>query len=302
MKLSIVTITCRRQPLFKKMADTIAANLKNTPMDLIWICVDDRLWHENAAERRQELIDAVDGRFTVRHEPPKPSRFRGPARVSAQDLPDHNGARNTGLALALALSGKDSYVLYLDDCTLLSQSVFAVLKVAAEKFSGLRVPIFTKRDLNVPMNGVVTDHEIGGLHLVPCAETTVAGGCFGAPMSYLLGIDGFDEAYGGESGREDIDAFVRMSRLGLRWLTSKRCAAIQLLHTHTKDDVSLVAEAHRGNSNRHLYAALLKDRRRTLPSTPQEKIGAIGAHTPYLEPQPPEAALARGELGTESQN
>lgn len=270
--LTVITPTCRTEPRFQEMADSIAGQIPLAgPYLLTWVVVDDRLWYDGAAERRAKLVEAVAGRFQVVHLPPKPSPWRGPARVGPRgegdcDLPDHNGARNTGLAVAMTLyPASDHYILFVDDCTVLSQSVFTVAQVAAEKNAGLRVPISVKRNIAMPRDGRVPFGESGGLHLVPAKAVSVAGGCFGAPLEAFLRIGGFDEIYSGEAGKEDLDATVRIERLGVKWLTTKRCTAIQLLESHTKGEVTGSPEALAGRKNAQHWNALIKDRSRTLP-------------------------------------
>lgn len=268
MKLAIVTITVRPEPRFADVANAIAGNLLSTGKldhDVGWIVVDECLSGpaETSAARAQVLKQAVADRFPLIHVEPKPSRVRGRQRQTAEDLPDQNSARNTGLALAIALEA--DYVIYLDDCTIPTQSLLQVAFLAAEKGACLRVPIVFKQDIAVPQDGKVAMGESGGMHLVPCKATTAAGGCFGMPTAALEAICGFDEVYAGAMGKQDLDAFVRAERSGWKWMTSKRCAAIQLSKTHDKASVSRNDEALSGRASVKPWNALLKDKQRFLP-------------------------------------
>ena len=265
-KLALVTITCRPEPRFGDVANALTAGIIGSGgPDLTWIVVDDVLWDESRApQRRDQLAKAVDGRFALYHYPPKPSKVRGPGRETTEDLPDQNNARNTGLAFAIAL-GAD-YVIYLDDCTIPTLSLLQCAMVAAEKNACLRVPIVFKNDIAVARDGRVLHGESGGLHFVPCKATTAAGGCFGMPTEALIDIGGFDEVYAGAMGKQDLDAFVRTERAGWKWITTKRCVAIQLGKTHDKASVSRNDEALSGRPSQKPWNALLRDKTRFMPT------------------------------------
>ena len=99
MRLSVITITCRRDPRFARMAQAIAANLARHPeVELEWIVVDEKLWYDEPT-RDKEFFDALEScsaarddeladRFAARHVMPKPSKWRGPD-VDV-DRPDHS--------------------------------------------------------------------------------------------------------------------------------------------------------------------------------------------------------------------
>lgn len=281
MKLAVITPTCRREPRFDLMAQTIAANAALGHFEsVLWIVVDDRLWDPEAEPaRRQQLADAI-GTLSIQvvHVPPKPSPWRGPSRTTDEDLPDHNGARNTGLNFA----GEADYIFFLDDCSVITKSTFTCLTEAAKHDACLRVPWFsTKAPLPVPPDGRVALHETGGLHLANCSAMTVAGGCFGAPKKAFADVGGFDEIYSGTRGKNDLDIALRMERFGYKWLTSRRCASIQLNKTHSSDEVSKNQKALSGIDGTKHWNALLKDRRRFLPvaagtDVPSEEFMAQG--------------------------
>lgn len=268
MKIAIITITCRDEPRFLEMARTIHA----AGGDVTWIVVDDRLWYPSANDRRAQLATiAKENKLELVHIEPKPSAFRGP-NVD-EDLPDHNGARNTGVAEALAI-GAD-YLLFLDDCTVISTNTIKVVEAAAATQNGLRVRIFNEKDaFTVPPTGKIHKHEEGAITFVPVSATTVAGGCFGVPAKAVLEAGGFDEIYGGEVGKEDIDLCLRVERLGYRFVTTRACAAMQILASHTYENVTQSDGAWRGVKNLDHWSALGADVKRTQPATPC-RLGAM---------------------------
>lgn len=271
MKLAIVTITCRPEPRFADMAKSIIGSILSVPdkskdHEIVWIVVDEQLaagTPEGRRAREAGLAEVVGDVLPVLHCVPKPSKVRGPTRETPEDLPDQNNARNTGLAVALAAEA--DYALYLDDCTVITQSTIQAVLVAAANDHCLRVPIIFKNDVLVPESGKVAMGETGGLHFVPCKATTAAGGCFGMPIAALLAISGFDEVYAGAMGKQDLDAFVRAERAGWKWMTTKRCAAIQLGKTHDKASVSRNDEALSGRASVKPWNDLLRDKTRTTP-------------------------------------
>lgn len=287
MNLAIITITCRPEPRFLDVANAIAGSLiasgQRAP-EAAWIVVDDLLSGgspETRIAREAGLKRVVDDRFALYHVAPKPSPVRGPWRETPEDLPDQNNARNTGLAMAVAIGAQ--YVVYLDDCTIPTQSLLQVAFLAAEKGVCLRVPIVFKSDIVVPKDGKVAMGESGGMHLAPCKATTAAGGCFGMPVDALKTINGFDEVYAGAMGKQDLDAFVRAERAGWKWMTSKRCAAIQLSKTHDKASVSRNDEALSGRPSMKPWNALLRDKQRFLPVVDWELAKHVKAAKDHLE-------------------
>jgi hypothetical protein len=295
MKLAIVTITCRPEPRFADMVKAIAGSISASKIEPkpYWIVVDDVL---NAAETRiarsEGLKRIVDSQFGLLHVQPKPSKVRGPWRTTPEDLPDQNNARNTGLTFAIAMDA--DYVLYVDDCTVITQSTIQAVLACAEKNVCLRVPIVFKNDIVIPQDGKVSMGESGGFHFVPCKATTAAGGCFGMPIEALVGIGGFDEVYAGAMGKQDLDAFMRAERAGWKWVTTKRCAAIQLAKTHDKASVSRNDEALSGRASVKPWNNLLRDKTRFMPTVDWELEKHVAAAKKYLDDQTSVAPSAPG--------
>ena len=279
MKLSVITITSRVNPRLAEMCHALAANLtQHEAVKLEWIVVDEKLWYDTA-EREESYTpgrlwaqaqgDRLAHRFAIQHVMPKPSKWRGPD--VAVDRPDPNSARNTGLA---HVTGE--YVAFVDDCTLVGAGWLETLLACAAKDAGYRCNIAFPRDalFRMPANGLVRDREVAD-RLVELSPTTVAGIAFGAPLAAFEAIGGFDESYGGGSGCEELDAFVRLARTGLRFYGSRAGWVYHLKAADARDEVVTVSEVFHAEKNKQRFNALLGDRRRTWPATEQPSIAEI---------------------------
>ncbi len=305
MKLSVITITCRKAPRFGQMSAALAANLaKHKDVFLEWIVVDERLWYD--ADVREEMFAEVvveqenkdrDGtweRLNLKHVAPKPSKWRGPD--VEVDRPDHNSARNTGLAYATG-----DYIAFVDDCTVVGGCWLETLLLCAALDGGYRCNVAPTREavFRMPRTGLVHDREVAD-RLVEAAPTTIAGCAFGAPRAAFDAIGGFDESYGGESGCEDTDAFVRLSHTGLLFYSSRAGWAYHIAGPRAHDDVCSLSEVFHAQANNRRYNALLGDRGRTGPAAAQPSLaelracvhgvdGAQGREWPEVSSSPPRA-------------
>ena len=266
MKISIITITCRKNAGLERLALTLSANARRNPGVLVeWLVVDELLWGGDAsvdlsARQREVVADQV---VTV-HLPPKPTRWRGPFREEPINLPDPNSARNTGLAFA---SG--DYALFVDDHCVVTANYLREAIDCADKGRGFRANVIYRAMVGIRPDGLVTEGEEGGS--VPRRMmVSQCNGVFGAPMESFRAISGFDESYAGEMGWEDLDAVERLSRTGVEFFGSRAAAVI---HDTANGDDKL--ETHHAPANAERWTNLLLERERILPAQAQPTLDEL---------------------------
>jgi hypothetical protein len=283
MKLSVITITCRSNPRFAEMARSMMSSFRKAPADTIleWIIVDDKLWWMDGAERIAEIDDVLAtlpdetrGRVHVEHFAPPPSLYRGPD--ISDPLPAHNTARNAGLAAAALDS---TYLVFLSDCTAVTEHWFTTALDIASKNQGWKCQVSVVHDLPIPHDEPFRYQDShDNLHAVPC--TTVAGPCWGVPRDALLAVGGFDTDYDGEDDLYDHEVLLRLGRSGVPFVTTKRARVVRLKRTQTKPDVTTRQEVLRAKRNQLYYTQLGQDRSRTLPGAAASNTGPLGLAQP----------------------
>jgi hypothetical protein len=243
MKLSIITITCRRQAALDEMARAIGAvAAKAKGIDVEWIIVDEH-------GRTAPVIKGVATQVVK----PKRSKVR-PAPATAR-------ARNTGLGVA---SG--DYVVFIDDNRVPTESFGLVMAELAKAKQGYRPHLIQAP--SAPTFVVPEDGVVGGAvweeqaKTVPTKATNVSS-CFGAPMAAFQKVKGFDESFDGESKWGDTECAVRLERSGVPFVTTKQ-VAILLLH-RSKDDGAEIVEPRTNNNAKH-WAAVMRDKDRITPT------------------------------------
>jgi hypothetical protein len=262
MKISVITITCRQNPRLDVVGRTLDASLARVKdVSLHWIIVDE---YERSLEKLGiARFDDPDRDFTISVHRPLPSE----ARAAIERLPAHNSARNAGLIEIEFVRGLEQYVVFLNDCNVVTIDWVAVVRDCAKQGVGWKCKTHTLHDMAIPEDGVVRmrDHSD---RLRPVPPTTVAGPCWGAPLTALWAIKGFDVAYDGQHKGGDIDAITRLARSGLTFISTERAFTVQLKRTKIASEITTSKEAHAGARNQLLLNELARDKARIFPSGP----------------------------------
>jgi hypothetical protein len=237
-QISVILPTLRRDPRFCEMADSLARAVgvlraAGHRGELQWVIVDGRLWYDDPDRRREEVKDAVRGRFQVKHVEPKPSVWQGPYRLTRHDLWDKASASNTGLCYAEA-----PVVVFVDDCSVFND---AFLLHHYETVVHNRAACGSYRHV---LPGATIEH--GRLVDAVCEEPgdhrrdTPKGLCppgwmYGmnasCPLEVALAVNGFDEIMSGQGGLEDCEFGMRIARVVPLWFLPD-AIAYQLSGTH----------------------------------------------------------------------
>ncbi|MBT8453019.1 MAG: hypothetical protein KJO40_13705 [Deltaproteobacteria bacterium] len=251
--ITVITITCREEGRLVEMAKTLAGNaLQSKDVKLQWVIVDEK----KTDPRSKAILDAVGGALEVKH-------LSAPSSEHRQNgLPDHNLMRNTGLAEA-----DGGYVVFLNDCHLVASGWLKAVADAAELGKGIRAKLQSVNDLVVPDDGLLwkLSHWDTWTKVAP---KNASGACWGAPKAAFDEIGGFDLAYGGQDKYHDVDACIRLGRVGVDFVTSARAFVVCLRATRDHASVTRSKEAQRGQRNKQLYNKLCLDRTRTKPTQP----------------------------------
>lgn len=260
MKLSVITITCRSNPRLEEAARSLAHSLGCAPGDMSveWIIVD-----ELEREAPQLVGDydhlcklATGHLLEICVVPPLPSNCR---RAGTEKSPAHNSARSAGLVLA---SG--DYVVLLNDCNVVTYGFMSVMYDCHKQGVGFSAKTKELADLAVPLDGHVAYRDHHDL-LRPIPTKTATGACWGAPMAAFRAIRGFDRSYDGEHYGDDLDAILRLSRVGITFVSTERCFTLQLRRTKIAEEITTRKDVRKGERNHKLINQLERERERIHP-------------------------------------
>jgi hypothetical protein len=197
------------------------------------------LWRKDKAQRREQLADAIKGRFPYRHVTPKPTPWQGPSRKTSRDYYALCNARNTGIALA-----RGSHAILFDDCSVLDEQWLKWHGDAASKGLGV-AGSFKSYTKALICDGRVLEGDLhpsqesrGEYHGTGNAITKAYGGWMWGlncsfPLEWMLKINGYDEKYDGQGGSEDTDGGCRLERAGCKLVYVPQCLICQILETHS---------------------------------------------------------------------
>lgn len=263
MLIAIVTPTCRENPRTIECSRTLAAALRHAPdVQLAWIIVDEKLRpleHLIDAKNPQVLEQLEAGRLQPFVVQPLPSKHREPGPNKA---PAHNAARSAGL-LAAFNEGAE-YTVFLNDCNVVTYGILKVLADCAKQGVGYRAKMHDVYDLPIPADGVVKHKDHHDL-LRPIPVTSACGALWGAPTKSFADIKGFDLSYDGERYGNDLDCVVRLSRVGVTFVTTERAFVIQMRRTKIAEEITTRKDVTHGERNHRLFNDLQRDTKRTLP-------------------------------------
>lgn len=187
--------------------------------------------------RQKELAEAVDGRFNIRHLPPKPTVWQGPFRLTKKDWFAASNARNTAL-----IAADGDYFVGVDDLSVLVPGWFDQVKHAAT--GGYCVCGAYKKVKNLLVNSGHIDaftHYPEGVDsrwnrgsdtgIVPASGSWLFGCSFGIPLHLAIYINGFDEICDGQSA-EDYDFGIRAERAGGQFFYNRNMLTLESEERH----------------------------------------------------------------------
>jgi hypothetical protein len=228
--LTIVYITCRREPMFQWFAETLISQYPDGLVTDQIIFIDSFIHHEEG--RTEKLAKIVNGRFGYTHTPPKPSIWRGKHRKTKSNFFDASGTRNTGIVLA-----ENEHIVFVDDLSALADGWLNYHRKAAQDKIILCGAYDKVSDIAISSNKIVSykannrDHR--GVSQVGNDNLKVSGGwVFGQnvsfPLEFLERVNGYDE-FLARRGCEDCNIGIRMELAGYKDLIfyNKNCMIIE---------------------------------------------------------------------------
>jgi len=229
-KLSIIYVTCRRQPMFQWFVETLISQYENNIVTDQIIFIDSFIHYQEG--REEKLRKIVNNRFQYLHIAPKPSIWRGIHRKTKTNFFDASATRNTGLIVS-----ENEHVVFVDDLSALTEGWINHHRKAAENKIILCGAYDKVSNIVVNNNRIESyarkDCDTRGLHQPTEENIKVGGGwVFGQnvsfPFEYLEKINGYDEFFA-RRGAEDCNLGVRLELAGYRDLIyyNKNCLIIE---------------------------------------------------------------------------
>lgn len=217
--LSLVMATARRSPGYQLICDSIAEAAKYFALPFEFVCIDEGIWYREK-ECRQELQDAIAGRFPFQHHSPKPTVWRGPFRLTNKDYWDKQSALNTAVCYA-----KYPRLAFFDDNAVLPTNFLAshlinfpepIALCGAYRYWYPGAKAWWNAEVGLVMEG--TPHQPGDHRLAqavagPCESGWLFGGNVSFPLESILQCNGWEELLSGSGGLEDSEFSVRISRV-----------------------------------------------------------------------------------------
>lgn len=204
--ISIVTITARKDPMPQPMFQSLEHSIMQAGANVLaeWIVVDAGLWWD--PNRVRMWHNCSSGYLPTYPVAPKHSHFHGPW-VNQKQLPDQNGARNTGIVYA-----QGDYLVFLDDCTVVHPTFWQRVVKAAQASLVVK---FAHQYLPAGHWNKIWPDSIPASEEPLCKQdpTSLRGSAVGFPLKALIEVNGFDEMYSG-GPKEDIELGIRLARRG----------------------------------------------------------------------------------------
>lgn len=232
--ISVGLCTGRKNPRFQEMADSLYVQIQETGVPVEWVVCDMQLWYMQ--DRRDQLAEAVRGRFPVQHIEPKPNVWQGPHRLTSKDYWGVSNARNTVFAHV-----KYDLVALHDDCTIFGPGWLKQLYAAG---SSKRVSVaggykyFKLGTVVQDGRWVSGEFETPGDHrmleipsLAPCPGNYLFGANMFVPLWVILETNGLEELMDGSGGLEDCEFGVRLGRVAPTYFEPLAWSG-QLMDTH----------------------------------------------------------------------
>lgn len=229
-KLSIVYITCRREPMFEWFVETLISQYENKVVTDQIIFIDSFFCYDD--KRGEKLIKIVNERFNYTHTSAKPSIWRGEHKITRCNFFDASGTRNTGIILS-----ENEHIVFVDDLSALSDGWLNYHRKAAED-KIILCGAYDKVSDIVISNGSLTsytrsncDHRLqkqASNEKIKIPGGWVFGQNVSFPFEFLERINGYDEFFA-RRGCEDCNLGIRLELAGYSDLMfyNKNCLIVE---------------------------------------------------------------------------